>query len=285
MKKIIVKKKGGEKERFNETKLRNSLRNSGVSKKIEDEILASIKNNIKKDKDGVVESTKIYKISKDVLKEKADKKIFLRYNLTSAISKLGPEGFAFEKFISLVFKSYGYGPVYVGKKINGKCVVHEMDIVAQRGKDLVTAELKFHNSRTKKTDLKVALYMKSRFDDILNSNYYKNNNPIQLIITNTKFTDNAKKYSNCAGVGVLSWNYPEKDNLHDFILKSKIHPITALETISQKAKQYFLLRKIVSIEELQKNNFKFLNQNPYIIKSKIQTVKDEIKDVIECLGC
>ncbi len=201
MTEILVKKENGRLENFDIKKLKRSLKNSGAdsvtTEKICNEIIERVSNGLS--------TSEIYNITRKLLKKYSDRKVFLRYNLPSAISKMGPEGFAFEKFIGEVFESYGYSPVYVGKKIAGKCIKnHEMDIVAFRDNEHVTAELKFHNSRSKKTDLRVALYMKARFEDIESAGYYGDKIPKQMIITNTKFTTNAKNYSSCAGLEALS---------------------------------------------------------------------------------
>jgi len=270
---ILVKKQDGSEEGFNKDKLLISIKkNSGSEKVAEDVVKYFEKEKIKE-----TTSDEIFELTKKFLLEKGDKKAFLRYNLPKSIYKLGPEGFAFEKFIAEVFQSYKYNPVHVGQKIQGKCVVHEMDIVATKNNELMTAELKFHNTRSKKSDLKVALYMKARFDDILNSGFYKDKMPRQVIITNTKFTNNAKAYAKCVGMEMIAWNYPEGDNLYDFILRSGVHPITAITCIPNKAKEYFLRKKIVSCYDLMKDNKKMLENNPFIPNDKITEIIEEIK--------
>ncbi len=277
MKEIIIIKNNGEEEKFNKEKIKKSLERSGLkNQKDIEEILSNIEKRLK----DRMTTSKIYEILREELKKKSNKKAFFRYNLPLAISKLGPEGFAFEKFIGEVFKAYNYNPVYIGKKINGKCIIHEMDIVAERHNELLTAELKFHNSRSKKTDLKVILYMKARFDDILNADYYKDKIPNQIIITNTKFTQNAKIYAKCAGVRVLSWNFPESSNLHDFILNSGVHPLTALTSLSTKAKEYFVKNKIVSCKNIIKNDMELLRENPFVPKKDLEKVKEEIETLL-----
>ena len=149
-----------------------------------------------------ISTQKIFKKAFSVLRQEQHPSS-LRYNLANAMAQMGPAGFAFEKFIGEIFKAYGYSPVYVGKFVKGKCIQHEMDVVAFKDGEHVTAELKHHSSRRAKSDLKVILYMQSRFNDILESGYYGNKKPRQMIITNTKFTTNAKKYAKCAQVEVL----------------------------------------------------------------------------------
>ncbi len=270
--KILVKKYDGSIEQFDPQKLKKSLKSSKVGEETIQELFQFF------EKEGIneISSNKIYSLVRNILLKKKKTTEFLRYNLPNAISKLGPEGFAFEAFIAQVFRAYGYKEVYVGKHIPGKCLSYEMDIVAKKDGTLMTAELKFHNARNKKSDLKVVLYMDARFRDIRDSGYYEKNKPRQVIITNTKFTTNAKKYSKCAKLEVLSWNHPIKNNLHDFILNSKIHPLTAIPSIPQKAMKDFIRRKIVSCCDLIKNNYAELKENSLIPKSKVNMI---IKDI------
>ena len=196
---IYIVKSDGSKDLFDEKKLKGSLRASGASKKIIDEIFKEIEDVVY---DGIT-SGAIYSIAFELLKKKS-KKAALRYNLTNAIALLGPEGFAFEAFLAEIFRTKSYKNVRTGIKIKGKCMVHELDVVGENENEILNVEAKFHNSRSKKSDLQVILYMRARFDDIIKSGYYGNKNPKQLIITNTKFTTNAKQYAKCSGTEVLS---------------------------------------------------------------------------------
>jgi HJR/Mrr/RecB family endonuclease len=196
---VYIKKADGTKELFDEKKLKASLRNSGADKKTIDEIIAEITDIAY---EGIT-SDAIYKIASKLLRGKS-KKASMRYNLTNAVALLGPEGFAFEAFLAEIVKAHGYKNVTTGKKIKGRCMVHELDVVGENDDERVTIEAKFHNSRSKKSDLQVILYMKARFQDILESGYYADKKPKQIIITNTKFTDNAKKYAKCSETEVIS---------------------------------------------------------------------------------
>ncbi len=269
-----VIKETGIKEFFDEEKFKISLRRSGAS----EDVINDVVREVEKIMFNGVATTTIFKKSFEILKRKQHP-ASLRYNLSAAIAEMGPDGFTFEKFIGEIFRAYNYNPVYVGKKIKGHCIEHEMDIVAFKDTEHLTAELKFRNSKNKKTDLKVILYMHSRFNDILNSGYYENNKPRQLIITNTKFTSNAIKYAKCVGIEILGWNYPFQKNLHDFILKSGIHPLTAITTINKKAQQDFIKKNIIACKDLLKNNSRALKENNFIPKSKIPAIEHEIKAV------
>jgi len=270
--KILVKKADGKKELFDEKKLKGSLRASGAEKKVIDEIIYDI---VEVCYDGIT-SDIIYKMAFRLLKNKS-KSASIRYNLTNAIYLLGPEGFAFEVFLAEIAKTMGYKKVQTGKKIRGKCMEHEMDVVGERDGEMLTLESKFHNSRSKKSDLQVILYMKARFQDIENSSYYKGKKSRQVIVTNTKFTDNAKRYAKCSGTEVVSWDYPKK-NLHDYILESNVHPVTALVSLPKAARKDFIDKGIITIKHLAENNYKKLEDCKFLSHINIKKIKEEIQE-------
>lgn len=271
--KIYIKKSDGTKDLFDEKKLKGSLRKSGASKKVIDEILTEITGIAY---DGIT-SDIIYKMASKLLRNKS-KSASLRYNLTAAISELGPEGFAFESFLAEVTKTMGYKRVRTGVKIKGKCMVHEMDVVGESDDEIINVEAKFHNKRSKKSDLQVILYMRARFDDIKNSNYYGQKKAKQVIMTNTKFTLNAKKYAQCSGTNVVSWDFPVSKNLHDYILESNIHPMTALNSLPKAVKAKFVAKKIVTIKMLAANNFSKLRECNYLSNNNIEKIIEEIQE-------
>ena len=104
------------------------------------------------------------------LLHKEEKPIALKYSLKRAIMELGPSGFPFEKFVAEIFKFKGY-TAETGKLVKGFCVEHEVDVVAWNKDKLIMCEAKFHNDPGMKSDLKVALYVKARFDDLRKMTY------------------------------------------------------------------------------------------------------------------
>ena len=62
--------------------------------------------------------------------------------------------------------------------------------------------MKFHNELGMKSDLKVALYVKARVDDLKKHKAERGERPIDegWIITNTKFSKMAVQYANCNGM-------------------------------------------------------------------------------------
>ena len=171
--------------------------------------------------------------------------------------ELGPSGFPFEQFVSHIFNSDGYR-TEVGVIMQGNCVAHEIDVVARKDNLCHISECKYHNSQKKVSDVKVPLYIDSRFRDIMarikaekgNGTKYKG-----WIFTNTRFTSDAIQYANCAGIQLISWDYPSGKSLKDRIRNSGLMPITALTTLTRREKTEILDKGIVLCSELfkQKN--------------------------------
>jgi len=247
MKEILITKQDGTKEPFDADKLRNSLSRSGATGKEIDEVVGYVEKDLK---DGM-STSEIYKHAFSYLEHK-EKPIAARYSMKRAILALGPSGYPFENFIAEIFRAKGYS-VEVGKIIQGACVEHEVDIIAQKNGERLGAEVKFHNKLGIRSDLKVVLYVHARFEDIRNNEGQKNQINADWLITNTKFTKNAIKYGNCVDMKMISWNYPKEGNLHDLINKTGVQPITALTTLSGAEKNKLMEQKVALCRNIENN--------------------------------
>lgn len=264
MKKILIIKQDGTEEVFDADKLRKSLRHSGASDKDVEKVVGEIKTEIK---DGMTTDF-IYKHAFEHL-ERTEKPVAARYSMKRAVMELGPSGYPFEDFIAEIFRAKGYA-AEVGVMINGACVEHEVDIIAKKDGLIIGAEVKFHNQLGIRSDLKVALYVRARFEDIRKG---KNQIDEDWLITNTKFTGNAIKYGECVGMKMVAWNYPKDCNLHDLINETGIQPITALTTLSNADKMKLIEHKVTLCKNIEKNE-EILNSLG-INKEKIKNIMKE----------
>ena len=107
-----------------------------------------------------------------------------------------------------------------------------------------------------RSDVKAILDGKARVDDITG----KTNrwNPLQqggvvdrcILVTNTKFTKNAITYAKCAGVPLLGWGYPYRENLQVLIKELDAHPITCLPSVSTATAKELFSQGIVTCRGL-----------------------------------
>ncbi|MEX0931596.1 MAG: restriction endonuclease [Candidatus Paceibacterota bacterium] len=253
MTEIFIKKATGEEEVFDPNKLKHSLSRAGATQDIIDEIVSEIEQTLVSG----MTTHAIYSRAFKILKEK-NKDMAARYSLRRALLSFGPSGFPFESYLAELFKKDGYTAT-TGQTLKGKCVSHEIDVVAHKGDELILVEAKFHNRHGFKSDVRTSLYMKARFDD-LSSELFDNRNMTKgMIITNTKFTHEAIAYAECVGIALMSWSYPAENNLQDWIERTGLHPITCLTTLSQKNKEALLEKSVVLCTDVQ-NNATALNE-------------------------
>lgn len=243
----IVKHSGNIVE-FNRDKLKKSLLKSGASQMVIEDILQNIDAQIY---EGI--STKnIYKIAFGLLK-KSSKSHAARYNLRSAIQMLGPAGFFFEKYIARLFISEDY-LAQTNIFLQGNCVSHEVDLAIKKNDCIEIVECKFHSGQDAVSDVKVPMYILSRFNDLKNNTHtiFTRNDRISdcWIVTNNRFTADAMTFANCSGLKLLSWDYPEKSNLKNRIDNSMLYPITSLTTLTIAEKDKLLVLDVVLAKEV-----------------------------------
>lgn len=161
---------------------------------------------------------------------------------------LGPTGYPFEDFIAKILQALGYD-TKVRQIMMGKCISHEVDVIAKKENKISMIEAKFHNSNGTRSEVHVALYTYARFRDLRE----KNGLDEAWLITNTKTTTDANTYGQCVGLKVISWSFPEKDSLRDLIEKSRLHPITMLTSLPHSSKVSLLNNHVVMCKDIHEN--------------------------------
>lgn len=238
-----VIKASGEKTVYDPEKIVRSLRRVGADEKVIKEVLSETEKEIF---NGINTKT-LYKIVfknlRRLMRNTAGK-----YHLKQAIMELGPSGFPFEKFISALLEQEGY-QTSTNQIVQGQCVTHEIDVIAQKDNKHLMIECKFHGNIGTKSDIKHALYVYARFLDVRNNWVKLPNHATKIhegwLVTNTRLTSDAEKYGQCVGLGCLSWNLPHKNSLRERIDRRGLYPITCLTTISSHEKKKLLHRDIV----------------------------------------
>lgn len=244
----VIVKADGSKEAFDPGRLTSSLIRSGAKEYTAERITAAITETIAPG----TSSKEIYRRAFALLR-KEGRPVAARYALRRALLELGPSGHPFEDFMSHLFRSEGW-QVETRKLIKGKCVTHEVDFYASHPEqnEFLAAELKYHNDPGYKTDLKIALYVKSRFDDIFACDPAIRACPLDrgLLVTNTKFTSEAIAYAECAGVELLGWGFPEGNNLFERMSRAGVYPITTLTGLSRTEKRLLIEDGTIAVDQL-----------------------------------
>lgn len=244
----IIIKADGTKETFDPGRLVSSLQRAGAGEHTAERISETITSTLVPG----VTSREIYSRAFALLRRET-RPVAARYALRRALLELGPSGHPFEDFISHLYSAEGW-QVETRKVMRGKCVQHEVDFYAshKNQNEFLAAELKYHNDPGYKTDLKVALYVKSRFDDIFACDAQLRSCPIDrgILITNTKFTSEAIAYAECSGVELLGWGYPVENSLFMRMSRAAIYPITTVTGLSRAEKRLLIEQGTIAVDEV-----------------------------------
>ncbi len=270
-KQYLIEKSSGELAQFSEEKLIRSLLNSGATEEQALLVLKDVKNQLSNG----YSTHKIFRLAFKLLK-KYSRATASKYKLKEGIMELGPAGFAFEKFIAELMIAQGY-TVEVGAFMKGLCVQHEIDVIAKKNTQTIYIECKYHNLLHIKCDVKIPLYIRSRYNDILAKQRIENFEG--WLVTNTKFTEDAYKYGTCAGMKLISWDEPKGKGLKTIIDESKLFPITCLTLLTKQEKEILLSKGIVLTKSLLHNKEllgSVIRSNP-----RVNNIIKEATDLVE----
>jgi hypothetical protein len=237
---ILVTKADGSQEPFDASKLMHSLERAGASSTIRARILADVIKNLKP----LSTTEDIYASAFSMLKAGEMSPVAARYSMKRAVFALGPSGFPFEQFLAEVLRGHGW-KTQTDLMLTGRCAPHEVDVLAEKDGKRIGIEVKFHNEQGGKTDIKDALYVYARYEDLKRAPSASSRVDEGWLVTNTVFTRNAIRYGRCSNMHLIAWDYPRTRGLSSMIEEARVHPITALTTLSDGEKRRLLENKIV----------------------------------------
>ncbi len=245
---VSIIKASGRSEEFDAGKLVNSLVRSGAPESVARDIAEKISLQVAPSS----HTKHIFRMAKKLLR-RYNRVSGMRYSIKRAIYALGPTGYPFEKYVARILKSYGYS-VEVNRMIKGYCVTHEVDVLASRDDRRCMIECKHHANGEKPADVKIALYVHSRFEDIRRAfeiSEHQNSHVNEgWLVTNTRCSADAIKYAECVGLKIVSWRYPEKGGLENLIEEKRLYPITILPAATRNAVQSLTGHDIILADEI-----------------------------------
>ncbi|MCG2610683.1 ATP cone domain-containing protein [Flavobacterium sp. SM15] len=275
-----VIKQSGDIVHFDREKLRNSLQLSGAKSEKIDDILNIIEREIY---DGMP-TRKIYKMAFQLLK-KTSKVHAARYNLKAAVQALGPAGFFFEKYIALLFRTEDFA-TKTNVILNGKCVSHEIDVMVKKAGAIAMVECKFHSTNDIKSDVKIPMYILSRYNDLRGKTHsvFSQDDTISKcwVITNNRFTSEAIQFGTCSNLKMVSWDFPAKECLKYKIEENGLYPVTCLTTLTQYEKEKLLIREVLLASDLVDNSE--LLSDIGINHNRIKNIIREASDLCDYVG-
>jgi len=223
-------------------------------------VVKEVCNAVEKDlKPGITTSQIFRKASRYLAKRNLA--VAAKYNLKRGIAGLGPAGFLFEQFVETLLQALGYRTSR-NKIMKGKCVTHEIDVVAHGNHENYLIEAKYRNKSWIKTHIDVVMYADARLQDIKISQPRSGQASYNMwLVTNTKFTKTAIRYANCKNLKLTGWNYPKGETLEELIAEYSLYPITVLPSLNRDAREALARRNMMLARDLAPHSPKDLVKN------------------------
>lgn len=264
-----ITKADGEREFFDPQKLHASLVWAGASANESDTIIRTVSNDLR---DGAT-TEDIYHHAFQLLQHHSAPAVAARYSIKRAIFALGPSGFPFEQFFASVLQAHGWR-TRTGVALTGRCAPHEVDILAEKEGFRVGIEAKFHNDATGKTDIKDALYVHARYEDLKQAPEESARVNEGWLVTNTQFTRNAIRYAQCSNLTLIGWDFPRGNGLQHMIEAGRVHPLTCLTTLTEAEKRQLMDNRVVLCRDVVSGH---LLQEYGIKSQRIPSIVQEAK--------
>lgn len=266
---MMIIKASGEQALFDPMKIKLSLNRVGADAQLIEQIVQEVSQSLTPN----MTTREIYHIAFKLLRKKS-RILAAKYHLKRAIMQLGLSGYPFEKYFSELLKHRGF-KTQNNQIVNGFCINHEVDVVAHQNNKIAFIECKYHNRLGITCDVKVALYFKARFIDIEKAHQKQSNMKLEgWLVTNTRFTSDALKYGICAGLHLISWDFPQIGSLKEQIEVSGLYPITCITNLTKAEMVQLLQRNIILC--------KTINQNPALLDPLNLPVSRKNSIIFQC---
>lgn len=240
----LIKKQDGRIEEFDPRRVLKICKRIGVGNALAREILKKVEKTIKDYDD----TNKIAKIIQESLPLKQS----ILYGLRDSVAALHPE--KFELYVKEVLNAHGYLCIW-NMIIPGKYVEHQVDIVASKGDEMFLIECKHHANSHRDCGLGEVLQVQARLEDIrdgykekINCNDFKR----AWLITNTKFSEHAKRYAAGKEIILSGWRYKLGNSLNELIQKKKVFPVTILG-LNPQFISFCMQENILTIQQFRDN--------------------------------
>ena len=239
-------KSSGARAPFDEDKVFKSLIRAGAAGDVAFSVVKQVKERLR---DGMT-TKEIYTIAYEALGKK-DVCLACRYDVRQGLVKLGPSGFAFERYVAALFRAQGYRATHPDD-LQGACVPHEVDVLLERDGRRIAVEVKFRNSYGDIVQLKDTLAAFARYCDLVDGSVAGTCDPIDemWVVTNGRMTSMAFTYGTCKKMRLISWDQPSKGSLPSLISDSGLYPITVIPGLVEAELRALVELDIVTCRQL-----------------------------------
>jgi hypothetical protein len=161
--------------------------------------------------------------------------------------------------------------------VTGKCVEHEVDAIARKDGITYFVEAKHHINYHALTGLDESRIARAILEDVTEGFELGRSNlriDRAMIVTNTRYTEHARRYGKCRGILQIGWSSPTNLSLQNMIEEKNLYPLSCLRGLKSETKTKLVNSGIVLMKQL-------FEEEPSTLARKTGVQKETLKQIIE----
>jgi len=204
------------------------------------------------------------------------------YDLRKGLSLMNskPE---FETFIQILLAHNGF-EVTPNQILPGRCAEHEVDAIATKDGVTYFVEAKHHYSYHALTGLDESRIARAILEDVAEGyNLGRNQLKIDraLIVTNTKYSEQATRYANCRDILLVGWNSPPNLSVQSMIEEKNLYPLSCLKSLKREDRGRLVEAGILLIDQMTKEDPTNLAKKTGVPQHILEKIREEIDQLSE----
>jgi hypothetical protein len=207
-------------------------------------------------------------------KPQASRLYDLRRGLSLMNSK--PE---FEKFVQILLANIGF-EVVPNRILKGKCIEHEVDAIARKDGVTYFVEAKHHYNYHAFTGLDESRIARAVLEDVsegFNLGLTDLKIDEAMIVTNTKYSEQAMQYGICRNILQIGWSTPADLGLRDIILEKSLYPLSCIRGLKTDARLQLVDSGIILINQLVAEETEEIARRTRLPQEFIRNIKSKIE--------
>jgi hypothetical protein len=158
----------------------------------------------------------------------------------------------------------------------GKCVEHEVDAIAKKDDVTYFVEAKHHVNYHTPTGLDESRIARAILEDV-SEGFECGNCDLKIdaamIVTNTRYSEHARRYGKCRGILQIGWRSPSDLSLQNMIEENNLYPISCIRSLKRATKNKLVNAGIVLMKQL-------LEEKTATLARKTGIPKETLKQII-----
>jgi hypothetical protein len=273
----LVSKADGTRQLFDRKKIIRTCLRMGASRTQAEEVAWKIEQRVH---DGIPTKKILQLIFRFLRKHRPEVRYLICLRRGLSLMKPKPD---FERYIQRLLTAHGY-KVSPSQIIQGKCVEHEVDAVAEKDGKTYIVEVKHHSNYHTPTGLDEGRIIRAVFEDVADGHQAGLNDldvDNAIIVCNTKLSWHAKRYTDCKGIEKIGWGTPRNRSLQDLIGEKQLYPIHCLRSLNRSTREALASAGILLLQDLTTRNPENLSKQVKIPKPQLISLIREALTILE----